>query len=252
MLVNKEESREFFPSTTNLVKKKRRHKLVFSILTLLFITASTVGAFFLVKTSQDNRQQAVYFDPNQPACVQEGGQWTANTPCCEGLVKATTPYGYYCSKPGNCTVGETKCQLDGNTYFQYTCDESGYFQRNKRCDFGCDGQVCKTGVCTPGETRCGSTYTLEICSSDGGAWQQQSCGTDQYCDVRTSSCISSNKLTPTATPTPSIVSCQDNGGDCIYNSSCGVVNRYPIDGTCPPPAVCCGGPGKYKCRFQGL
>jgi hypothetical protein len=122
-------------------------------------------------------------------CIPENGTWSSTTPCCDGLVKTASQYGYYCRKPGTCTPGTTKCQNDGLDYFEYRCDSSGYYTKNKRCDFGCDGNSCKLEGCTPGEKQCSSDKTaIEVCTSDGSGWSKQYCGSGNSCDSQTLTC----------------------------------------------------------------
>jgi len=107
-------------------------------------------------------------------CLPEGSRYEEGK-CCEGLVKTTTPYGYYCEKKGDCSGG-TKCEKEGTLYFEYKCDSStGYYQKDKRCDFGCEGNVCRKGECPAGTSVCLDDKTLQTCAADGTGWTKKSC-----------------------------------------------------------------------------
>ncbi len=93
--------------------------------------------------------------------------------CCPGLVRVTTPYGYVCGEPGGCTPGSKRCQ-DGSVW---RCNNSGYFEKSQRCDFGCEGGECQLG-CMPKSARCRDEKTLQVCADNGNAWVNRSCN---YC-----------------------------------------------------------------------
>ncbi len=105
-------------------------------------------------------------------CLKENERYQEGK-CCPGLVKVTSPYGYYCGKPGTCTPGTTKCE--NNSIWK--CDTSGYFSKIKSCDFGCGENECNLG-CTPRSTICRNEKTLLVCSDNGTAWLSRSCN---YC-----------------------------------------------------------------------
>jgi hypothetical protein len=115
-------------------------------------------------------------------CLKENERYQEGK-CCPGLVKVTSPYGYYCGKPGVCTSGTTKCE--NNSIWK--CDTSGYFSKIKSCDFGCGGNECNFG-CFPKSTKCRNEQTLQVCSDDGTAWLSRSCN---YCSEGI--CFSSKK-----------------------------------------------------------
>jgi len=146
---------------------------------------------------------------SQPTCLPAGSRYEEGK-CCPGLVKATTTYGYYCGEKGGCTSG-TKCESEGSIYYQSTCNtNTGYFENKKRCDFGCSGNVCKTGMCTPGEKTCYNSITLQTCAADGSGWTKQSCG---------SLCINGACTEPKATPTLTVILKQP-GDSCTKDEDC--------------------------------
>ncbi len=148
-----------------------------------------------------------------PTCVKEGGTYKDGVPCCSPLVKVVTPYGAYCGKKGECTPGTKKCQIGGNnTYFEYLCDSSGYFQQNKRCDFGCFNNSCSTGGCTAGQTRCDPSRPNELETCTGTAWSGKSC--DYGCETVSSTkaqCKTLSCTNPAGTPNVTKI-CNDAGG----------------------------------------
>ena len=105
-------------------------------------------------------------------CLKEGERYQDGK-CCPGLVRATTPYGYFCGKPGGCTPGSTKCE--NNSFWK--CNESGYYEKLKSCSFGCENGDCKFG-CLPRSARCRDEKTLQVCADKGNAWVNRSCN---YC-----------------------------------------------------------------------
>jgi len=105
-------------------------------------------------------------------CLKENERYQEDK-CCPGLVKVTTPYGYYCGKPGTCTQGSTKCENNNI----WKCSAGGYFEKVKNCDFGCEGNGCKVS-CLPKSTKCRNEQTLQVCSDDGTTWLSRSCN---YC-----------------------------------------------------------------------
>jgi len=235
--------------------KKPRQLWLSSILTL-FIFATTIGGYFLVQNSQDIRRSA-----SEPydTCIEEGGNWSSTTPCCSGLVKVTSPYGYFCGKAGTCTPGATKCEKEGTLYFEYLCDSSGYYQKNKRCDFGCSGNSCQADGCTPNSKRCTSDRSaIETCSSDGTGWTKQSCSSNTTCSSQTLTCVSNTPTptpvpTPTAAPTPTpAVSCIKEGGNWSSTTPCcsGLVKvTSPYGYFCGKAGTCT--PGATKCEKEG-
>ncbi|MBU2035888.1 hypothetical protein KKC36_00345 [Patescibacteria group bacterium] len=108
---------------------------------------------------------------------------TSSKPCCDGLVKASTPYGYYCAESKTCTKKQ-ECRTESGSSYIYICN-NGYWTKTKMCDFGCDGDNCRTTtpqgdiICKAGETRCYKDR-LQTCLNDSSGWSGQYC---QYgCD----------------------------------------------------------------------
>jgi len=127
-----------------------------------------------------------------PQCIKSGEPFSSSISCCPSLVKVVTPYGTICGVKGNeCTEGAKKCQVGANdTYFEYKCDSSGYYQQDKRCDFGCKGNTCQTQGCNPDEKKCDNNM-LKTCNIDGSVWKAEYC--PNGCDNTNKIC----KPTPT-------------------------------------------------------
>ena len=102
-------------------------------------------------------------------------QSCTNRSCCNSSdVCQPLPGGKFCVSAGSeCTSGQTKCQAEGLTSYVYKCGTGGYWEKERACDAGCEGNFCKK-ACDPGEKRC-SGDELEICNSTGTAWVGQSC-----------------------------------------------------------------------------
>lgn len=148
------------------------------------------------------------------SCKKINESPTTTSPCCSPLVKVVTPYGTYCGNKGECTPGEKKCQVGANnTYFEYLCDSSGYFQQNKRCDFGCTNNSCSTGGCVVGQTRCDPSRPNELETCTGTVWNGKSCenGCETISGTRAQCKTISSCTNPTGTPGVTKI-CNDAGG----------------------------------------
>jgi hypothetical protein len=179
------------------------------------------------------------------ACAAENEMPSLSKPCCAGLVAVASPYGYYCAKPGDCTLGATKCQEEFGTHYIYTCGANGYYTKTKRCDFGCSNGVCLT-VCSPGQTRCEGDI-LRTCSSDGSAWGARSCPYGCESTSAGAGCKStpvsspSPSPSPSATPTPAsaVASCLPDGS-CIGPKDCCQSGNSYYDLSCAITETRCG------------
>lgn len=73
----------------------------------------------------------------------------------------------------NCVDGRKKCVAEGSVSYVYVCN-AGSWQKNRRCDFGCNvDSSCKVG-CIPGGKMC-SNGNVKTCSSDGTVWYTKVC-----------------------------------------------------------------------------
>ncbi len=121
---------------------------------------------------------------DQCVCNQPTPTPTPSCSCVDGIYG-----GENCDKEGKkcgptptpvqCAKDQKKCQKEGLSHFEYICDASGNFQKNKRCDFGCDTENNCVKRCTPGEKSCAydkdiGNY-LSICSPDGSQWIKTQC-----------------------------------------------------------------------------
>ena len=161
-----------------------------------------------------NTPQPTAMPTSTPSCLKENSMYQEGK-CCPGLVKVNTPYGAICGKQGSCQPGQSKCSDDQR--FVLSCDTSGYFQQDKACDGGCENGKCKT-VCTPKQTKCFNSRTLEVCSDNGSAWVKQSCSygcVDNRC---------LEKPTPVPSSMPTVVSCVPGKKTCTGNKGLMICN----------------------------
>jgi len=165
-------------------------------------------------------------------CIKSGEPFSSSIPCCSSLVKVVTPYGTICHVKGtDCVEGAKKCQVGANnTYFEYKCDSSGYYQQDKRCDFGCNGNTCKTQQCTPGEKKCDNNM-LKTCNIDGSAWKAE------YCP---NGCDNTNKI---CKPTPTEYCSNHQLLDCS-----GGCNPTTTGGTCITITPFCSSGNLNNCK----
>lgn len=98
----------------------------------------------------------------------------SNKPCCNySDVCIAQSGGKFCLPKGTqCTNSQTKCVEEGSVSYLYNCN-SGYWQKNKVCGFGCNGSSCKIG-CVPGFKFC-KDGALKTCNSDGTTYITKSC-----------------------------------------------------------------------------
>ena len=136
-----------------------------------------------------------------PSCLAKNASCSNGT-CCAGLVCVVSPYGRYCNVKGTeCTAGQQMCQAEAGISYVYVCDgTTGYYQKNQRCDFGCDGTKCITNGCTPNTKQCNPTNASELqtCAANGIGWSGEYC---KYGCVN-NACKPAPSSTPTHTPAP--------------------------------------------------
>jgi len=192
---------------------KPHQRLWFSSILTLFIFATSISAYFLVKNSQDIRKSA--FDPyaNDCTCIYNNTCSVVNMIPCEGQCNPS------CSPPAIC------CQKSKKTP---TCEETCY--RGFSCRMM--GKDSATGTCSSGSVCCqtkassqtntceGSCYPAALCSEVGKVDASGGCLDNSIC------C----KEPPTST-------CE---GTCYANSSCGAIGKVDASGTCIySTSVCC-------------
>ncbi len=123
---------------------------------------------------ESSQKRCVLKPTPQPTNCAKTNESCSNQTCCNSSDVCEPLYaGKFCVAKGDCSPGASKCVAEGLTSFVYTCSVNGYWQKERACDFGCDGTSCKA-VCTPGAKQC-SGDELETCNSTGTAWVGQSC-----------------------------------------------------------------------------
>jgi hypothetical protein len=193
-----------------LIKKHNTHRrLWLSSIITLFIFATSVSAYFLVKNSQDIRRSAAdpYLSliptPTIVDCVDNGGACFYSGSCADDN---RLPMDGYCSYPGFCC-----------------------------------GPVSETPLCTPGDRACISDSQLSICKADGSGYIITACASGTSCDSAQKACIAD------PTPDPS-VTCSINGGQCLTVNSCSDVYMQTIAGTCSDSKKCCKTIEQFACN----
>lgn len=171
-------------------KSSSHRRLWLSSIVTLFILATSISAYFLVKNSQDIRKSASDPYPGNCTCIY-------NSACSVVGMQPCTACSPACSPPAICC------------------------------------QPITSDLCTQGERYCVDANRIATCKPDRSGYTIRNCANGTSCNSQQNLCIADPTPNPAAT-------CQQNGGECIYNSSCSVVNRSSLAGTCPPPAVCCG------------
>ena len=112
--------------------------------------------------------------PTPSSCANRNESCSNKSCCSTSDTCQSLPGGKFCVAKGTqCTSGQEKCVAEGSSSYVYTCSSGGYWQKDKACDFGCDGNSCKQ-ACTPGAKQCNGNE-LQTCNSAGTAWTGQSC-----------------------------------------------------------------------------
>jgi|GEM_PF-1959154 hypothetical protein len=201
------------------------------------------GGFVKTKTCPEGCSGNVC--ANTATCVNLSQTCSDSKPCCEGQGTCqTTPYGKVCAQP-TCTAGQTKCQAEGSSYFQYNCDNGG-FVKTKNCGTaGCNGNVCATSsntctttgdcvsFCNPDNPACcGGGSDLQNCSEPG--CKSASCQLNQgkkecYC-TGTNLCTNWIENWSVCTTAGNTNSCTPNSKKCYQTRFCATpgINEYQI------------------------
>jgi hypothetical protein len=95
-----------------------------------------------------------------PQTCDEHGKWIDGSDCPNLCSNG--------SCAGSCTPAATKCGLD---QIPSQCSEDGTWEPQQACPYVCSGQGKCTGMCKPGDKRCGGADMLipEVCN-DSGSW----------------------------------------------------------------------------------
>jgi len=101
-------------------------------------------------------------------CPASGFGWSkAANPCPNGCT------GGDCNE---CSIGSNKCESS----VPYTCP-AGKWVAGKKCDYGCNGTVCKTKApCTSNPT-CSGNKIINLCDSNGNPAEQDCTGSTPIC-----------------------------------------------------------------------
>jgi hypothetical protein len=200
--------------------KTHRHLWLTSIITL-FIFATSISAYFLVKNSQDIRKSASEPYDNECTCIYNSTCSAVNMKPCEGQCNPTCNYPAICCGDyfeNMCDQGNSYC-IDGDTVAICKADLSGYVIKDCASNSICDSTLnaCKTITAT-----CeGTCYTNSSCSAIG---KVDASGT---CLYSTSVCCKE----------PTTSTCE---GTCYTNSSCSAIGKVDADGSCLySSSVCC-------------
>ncbi|GEM_PF-2245156 len=246
-------------------------RLWFTSIVTLFIFATSISAYFLVKHSQDIRKSASEPYASNCTCIYNSSCSAVGMKPCEGQCNPTCNYPTICCQPITedfCTQGERYC-VDANRIATCKPDRSGYTITNCASGSSCNSQqkLCIANP-TPNPTlscsanggqcmsvSCASVYMQSIAGSCSNA-SYNCCKTIQQfaCNAGAKECVNSttrrycnNERTAWVTVScPNGSTCSDGTcvfpcqGTCYTNSSCSAIGKVPANGTCRyNTSVCC-------------
>ncbi|HPA62056.1 MAG TPA: hypothetical protein PK302_02225, partial [Candidatus Woesebacteria bacterium] len=145
-------------------------RLWFTSIVTLFIFATSISAYFLVKHSQDIRKSASEPYASNCTCIYNSSCSAVGMKPCEGQCNPTCNYPTICCQPITedfCTQGERYC-VDANRIATCKPDRSGYTITNCASGSSCNSQQ---KLCIANPT---PNPTLS-CSANGGQCMSVSC-----------------------------------------------------------------------------